>query len=143
MTKKTYNGAKNNKERSIQKLMNAVGTIIKNEGYTGLNVLNISRTAGVNRGLIYLYFESVDELIEAYVRGKDFWVAAAGNAGELMEEKKERDTREILETLLVNHLNYFFKEEEMQKIVLWQLSQRSQIMFEVAEERGEIGRSVF
>ncbi|SDT68706.1 transcriptional regulator, TetR family [Mucilaginibacter mallensis] len=143
MTKKTYNGAKNSKERSMQKLVEAVGTIIRTQGYTGLNALNIGKTAGVNRGLINLYFGSLDNLVEVYVRGKDYWVAAAGNAGELMEEKRDQHTREILESLLVNQLNYFYKEDEMQKIVLWQLSQRSKIMYEVAEEREKLGEAFF
>jgi len=143
MTKKTYNGAKNSKERSMQKLIEAVGTIIRTQGYTGLNALNIGKTAGVNRGLINLYFGSLDNLVEVYVRGKDYWVAAAGNAGELMEEKRDQHTREILESLLVNQLNYFYKEDEMQKIVLWQLSQRSKIMYEVAEEREKLGEAFF
>lgn len=143
MAKKTYNGAKNSKERSMQKLVDAVGCIIRTQGYTGLNALNIGKTAGVNRGLINLYFGSIDCLVETYVRKKDYWVAAAGNEIELMAENKDQHTREILESLLVNQLDYFSKEEEMQKIVLWQLSQRSNIMYEIAEEREKLGASFF
>lgn len=143
MAKKTYHGVTNDKERSKQKLVDAVGVIIRSQGYTGLNASNIAKHSGVNRRLINLYFGSLDTLVETYVRGKDYWVAASGNAGELMEKNKGQDTREILETLLINQLNYFFKEEEMQKIVLWQLSQRSQIMFEVAEERERLGAAYF
>jgi AcrR family transcriptional regulator len=143
MAKKTYNGAKNNKERSMQKLIDAVGCILRTQGYTGLNALNIGKTAGVNRGLINLYFGSLDNLVETYVRKKDYWVEASGNSGALLAEKKDQGTKDILETLLTNQLNYFFKEEEMQKIVLWQLSQRSKIMFEVAEEREKLGEAFF
>jgi AcrR family transcriptional regulator len=143
MAKKTYNGVKNNKERSMQKLIDAVGCIIRTQGYTGLNALNIGKTAGVNRGLINLYFGSIDSLVETYVRRKDYWVAASGNAGDLMAEKKGAETKDILESLLQNQLTYFFNEEEMQKIVLWQLSQRSKIMFEVAEEREKLGGAFF
>jgi AcrR family transcriptional regulator len=143
MAKKTYNGVKNNKERSMQKLIDAVGCIIRTQGYTGLNALNIGKTAGVNRGLINLYFGSIDSLVETYVRKKDYWVAASGNAGDLMAEKKGEGTKDILESLLQNQLTYFFQEEEMQKIVLWQLSQRSKIMFEVAEEREKLGEAFF
>ncbi|SDH29599.1 TetR/AcrR family transcriptional regulator [Mucilaginibacter gossypii] len=143
MAKKTYHGVTNDKERSKQKLVDAVGVIIRTQGYTGLNASNVAKNAGVNRRLINLYFGNLDALVETYVRGKDYWVAASGNAGELMEENKGNDTRQILETLLVNQLDYFFKEEEMQKIVLWQISQRSQIMFEVAEEREKLGAAYF
>lgn len=143
MAKKTYNGVKNSKERSMQKLIEAVGCIIRTKGYTGLNALNIAKVAGLNRSLINLYFGSLDNLVEAYVRKKDYWVEASGNAGELMAENKTQDTRQILETLLTNQLDYFSKEDEMQKIVLWQISERSKIMFEIAEEREKLGEAFF
>ncbi|HEY2583870.1 MAG TPA: TetR/AcrR family transcriptional regulator [Mucilaginibacter sp.] len=143
MAKKIYNGAKNSKERSMQKLVDAVGCIIRTQGYTGLNSLNIAKAAGLNRALINLYFGSLDNLVETYVRTKDYWVAASGNAGELMAENRNQDTRDILESLLTNQLDYFSREEEMQKIVLWQLSQRSKIMFEIAEEREKLGAEFF
>lgn len=143
MPKKTYNGASNNKERSMQKLLNAVGTIIKTKGYTGLGPTNIAKSAGLNKRLIYIYFGTVENLVETYVRSKDYWVEAAGNAGGLMEENIGNDTRAILETLLFNQFDYFFKEEEMQKIVLWQLSERTKIMYEVCEERERLGAKFF
>lgn len=143
MLKKTYRGAVNDKQRSMQKLIDAVGTIIKTKGYTGLGPTNIAKCAGLNKRLIYFYFGTVENLVETYVRGKDYWVAASGNAGELMETRKGKDTEEILETLLLSQFDYFFKEEEMQKIILWQLSERSQIMFEIAEERERLGAKFF
>ena len=143
MSKKRYQGASNDKERSTQELINAVGIVIKNKGYVGLTATNIANAAGLSRRLITTYFGSVENLIETYVKGKDYWVAASGNAGELMESKKGADTREILEALLINQLEYFSNNEEMQKIVLWQISQRSKIMFEVAEEREKLGAVFF
>lgn len=128
----------------MQKLIEAVGTVIRTEGYTGLNALNIAKHAGLNRRLIIVYFGSLDHLIETYVRSKDYWVAATGNAAhELLTDNKDKDTQKILETLLTNQLDYFRNEEEMQKIVLWQISQRSKIMFEVCEEREKLGASFF
>ena len=143
MTKKRYQGASNDKERSTQKLIDAVGTIIKTKGYTGLSVTNISKAAGLDRRLITLYFGSVDNLIETYVRGKDYWLAASGDAVEMIEKNSGENTRQILDCLLQNQLDYFFKEEEMQKIVLWQISQGSQIMKEVSEERERFGSHFF
>ena len=142
MTKKRYQGSINDKERSTQKLIEAVGTVIKTKGYKGLTATNIANTAGLSRRLITFYFGSVEELIETYIRGKDYWVAASGNAGKMMEENKGEQTREILECLLSNQLDYFYNNEEMQKIVLWQISESTQIMKEICEER-ELMSKVF
>ena len=60
MARKTYQGEINDKERSKQKLINAVGKVLKNKGYTGLTATNIAKTAGLSRRLITIYFDSVD-----------------------------------------------------------------------------------
>ena len=143
MARKRYQGASNDKERSMQKLIDAVGTVIRTKGYTGLGATNIAKAAGLSKRLIYVYFDSVDQLVELYVRGKDYWVAAAGNAGEVMQDNHSSSSKDMLESLLKNQLDYFFKDEEMQKIVLWQISQRSDIMFEVCEERERLGDRFF
>jgi len=143
MTKKVYHGTFNDKERSTQKLIDAVGVIIKTKGYTGLSATNISQVAGLSRRLITMYFGSLDNLIETYVRGKDYWIRASGDLVEMMEKNRGENTRQILEKYLHNQMDYFFNEEEMQKIVLWQISQRSQIMYEVCEEREGLGSHFF
>ncbi|WP_448635482.1 TetR/AcrR family transcriptional regulator [Pedobacter panaciterrae] len=143
MEKKRYQGALNDKDRSKQKLIQAVGIVIQDKGYTGLTVTNISKAAGLDRKLIKLYFGSVDNLIEIYVKSKDYWVAATGDAGIMIENNQGKDTKQILKNLLLNQLDYFYENEEMQKIVLWQISQRSQIMYQVCEEREQLSSTFF
>jgi AcrR family transcriptional regulator len=143
MVTRGYAGIKRDKERTKKKLLDAVGEIIRSVGYTGLTVSNIAKQAGVSRRLITIHFESVDDLIETYVRGKDYWTTPAVTDNGLSEIKKPEDTRAILETLLTNQLDYFSREEEWQKIILWQISARSKVMFEVAEEREKLSADFF
>jgi AcrR family transcriptional regulator len=143
MTKKRYQGETNDKERSMQRLLEAVGYVIKDKGYAGLGPTNIAKAAGLNKRLIYFYFGSVDNLIEKYVRSKDYFAGASNGADQLLEQNKESGTCKLLESLLVNQLEHFYNNEEMQKIILWQISERSQIMFEVAETREKVGTQFF
>ncbi len=143
MARKTYQGVFNDKERSVQKLINAVGVIIKSKGYTGLSATNIANAAGLSRRLITLYFGTVDNLIETYVRGKDYWLAASGDAVGLINENKGENTRQILDCLLQSQMDYFFSNEEMQKIILWQVSESTEIMREVCEERELLSKIFF
>ena len=71
MARKTYQGEKNDKSRTMTKLIQAVGAVLEKKGYTGLSIANIASTAGVDRKLISVYFGSVDNLIETYIKGKD------------------------------------------------------------------------
>jgi len=143
MARKTYQGLSNDKERSIQKLIEAVGTVITTKGYTGLTQTNIANVAGLSRRLITFYFGTVDNLIETYVKGKDYWLAASGNAAQMIKENKGENTRQILDSVLQNQMDYFFDNDEMQKTILWQISESSQIMKAVSEERELLGQSFF
>lgn len=142
MNKKPYQGQVNDKERSKQKLIEAVGAVIREKGYTGLTATNISRAAGLDRRLITLYFGSVNTLIETYVRGNDYWIGTF-DANKISEAHQAGCTREMLNNLLQNQLDYFLKDEEMQKIILWQISQSTKLMKEVSEEREKVGHHFF
>lgn len=143
MAKKRYQGTSNDKERSTQKLIEAVGIIIKSKGYTGLTATNISKAAGLSRRLITIYFESLENLIETYFRNKNYWVAALGHVNEMIEKNQGGNTRQLLDFLLQNQLDCFYEDEEMQKVILWQISQRNQIMHEISEDRERFGSSFF
>lgn len=143
MIKKTYQGEINDKERSKQKLINAVGKVLKTKGYTGLTATNISKAAGLSRRLITMYFNSVDDLIETYVRNKDYWTEASGNINEVLKENQGHNTKKTIEHLLQNQLDYFYNSTEMQKLILWEISTKTTIMYEVCEDRERLGSKIF
>ncbi|MFB9052130.1 TetR/AcrR family transcriptional regulator [Formosa undariae] len=143
MTRKKYQGEINDKERSKQKLINAVGKILKTKGYTGLTATNIAKAAGLSRRLISTYFDSVDDLVETYVRNKDYWTAASGKVEDMLKDHDKRDTKKMIDEILQNQLEYFYNNTEMQKIILWEISEKSQIMYDACEERERLGSKVF
>lgn len=143
MTRKNYQGEVNDKERSKLKLINAVGKVLGEKGYTGLTATNIAKSAGLSRRLISIYFDSVDNLIETYVRNKDYWTAASGSVEEMMTENEANNTKKIIDYLLQNQLDYFYDNPEMQKIILWEISQKTKIMYEVCEDRERLGSKIF
>lgn len=143
MAKKIYQGEINDKERSKQKLINAVGNVLKIKGYSGLTATNISKAAGLSRRLITTYFNSVDDLVETYVRNKDYWTEASGNVSKIIEQNQGRNNKEVIDYLLQNQLDYFFNSKEMQKLILWEISEKTKIMYEVCNDRERLGSKVF
>lgn len=143
MAKKIYQGEINDKERSKQKLINAVGKVLEFRGYSGLTVTNISKAAGLSRRLITTYFDSVDDLIETYVRNKDYWTEASGNVNKIIEQNQGKNTKEVIDYLLQNQLDYFYNSKEMQKLILWEISEKTKIMYEVCDDRERLGSKVF
>jgi hypothetical protein len=61
----------------------------------------------------------------------------------MIKTNKGENTKEILDCLLQNQMDYFISNEEMQKIILWQISERTQIMKEVCEERELLSKFFF
>lgn len=138
MARKTYQGEKNNKSRTMNNLIQAVGIVLKQKGYTGLTVSNITAEAGVDRKLVSLYFGSVNNLVEIYIKGKDYWEVMYENPIKLLTTSPQTSTCHILENLLLNQLEHFSTDEEMQKIVLWQISENTELMAHVTESREKI-----
>lgn len=143
MAKKIYQGEINDKEKSKQKLINAVGNVLETKGYAGLTATNIAKAAGLSRRLITMYFSSVDDLIEIYVRNKDYWTEASGNVSKVVEENQGRNTKIIIDYLLQNQLDYFYNSSEMQKLILWEISAKTKIMYEVCDDRERLGEKIF
>ncbi|MDR1502662.1 MAG: TetR/AcrR family transcriptional regulator, partial [Prevotella sp.] len=62
------------RDMTEEKLIKAVGELIVKEGFESLGVRKVAEQAGVNKTLIYRYFESLDGLIYAYMKKHDFWI---------------------------------------------------------------------
>lgn len=139
MTRK-YDGALKNKERTKQKLLDAVGEIIKKDGYTALKLKNIEAVAGVDRKLLYDYFGSINNLVESYIRQEDFYMGLADKARELVKENKYDFGNKMIQKLLIDQLDCFIEDEYLQQIVLWHLSEPSSPLTEICEERESVSR---
>lgn len=140
--RKRPQGEFRDKERTKLKLLHAVGEIIRKEGYQGLGVNKIAHHAGVNKKLIYRYFDGVDNLIEKYVREKDYWISFVD--GVQFSEKSLDDFGQAdLPQLLKEQFDFFSSAEELQNIVLWEISENSSLMREVAQVREDLGSEFF
>lgn len=62
-----------NKAETKLRLINAVGEILAAKGFANVGVNAIARQAGVDKVLIYRYFDGLDGLILAYAKEGDFW----------------------------------------------------------------------
>ncbi len=112
-----------NRTLTEKKLIQAVGETLRTYGYSGLGVNKIARTAGVNKNLIYRYFDSVDHLVETYIRHKDYWLADNKEFSQAFttDTPKEMMINAIV-SLLQHQFTYFFQEQEMQHLILSEIT---------------------
>ncbi len=143
MARKIPEGEFRNKERTKLKLIDAVGEIIRTQGYTKLGVNNIATTAGVSKKLIYRYFETADKLIETYVKSRDYFMNFEHQAEELVDQNRADHGRQMIENVLKNLYDHMSEVPETQKIILWEISEHSKLMREISERREAFGTEVF
>lgn len=127
----------------MAKLLAAVGKVLEKKGYTGLTPTNIAKAANVDRKLISLYFENVNNLIDTYIRSKDYWLVSTNPSKDQLQNEETTSTKDILEKLLMDQLDNFLNNTEMQKAVTWQISEKSTIMSEITRNREELSKLFF
>lgn len=132
------------KDRELAKLelISAVGEIIRTKGYTGLGVNQIAKQAGLHKKLIYNYFGDVDSLIEQYVIEKDFWLIASEDLGSKATVNSEMDLKGNICSILMEQFDFFYQEQEMQELILWELSGKSHLMTSISNVREGLGEKV-
>lgn len=139
MPRKVVQGPIRDKEKTKQKLLNAVGKILKTKGYSGLMVSKIAAVAGFDKKLIYEYFGSTDKLIDEYIRSQDYWSKfETGDDVDLSDGGKE-----LSKMAIVNQFESLKKNKELQKILVWEMSESRPILKKILDQREEVGEVLF
>jgi AcrR family transcriptional regulator len=129
-----------NKEQTRRKLIQAVGDILKSDGYNGLGVNKIAKRAGVNKKLIYRYFGSVNYLIEAYVIENDYWMAFSNRVQDLIDQNSYSGSQSLVTDILQNQFRFFLSDTDMQTLIQWEISGESSLMRSIHNVRESMGQ---
>lgn len=129
-----------NKQKTMQKLVHAVGAILQSEGHKGLKVSKIAERAQVDKKLIYNYFGSLSGLIDFYLKKHDFWKQT--EAASRLEPITDL-TPALIMRLLKGQFDFLEHSKEMQHIILWELSEKNQLLSDILDERENFGERLF
>jgi len=142
MKRKTYQGPKNDKERTMQKMVQSVGEVLKEKGFRGLSIANISKSAGVDRKLISVYFGSVEGLIGAYFHKKNYWRSSHTATVKEATESVDNKSKTLLKSYLMDHFRMLLYDEEMKEVLLWSLSQKDPVINDLTNKAEDISRLI-
>lgn len=126
---------KKNRDETMQRLLAAVGEILKEKGYTGLGVNKIALRAGVSKELIYRYFDSLNNLLKIYISGRDYWQPLLKD----LNNASPDNSLQMFTELLQNQFRFFYEEKEMQRFILWQISEYNSLLRSISEDRESEG----
>jgi AcrR family transcriptional regulator len=123
------------KETTKQRLIDAVGSIIREKGFQGIGINAVAREAGVDKVLIYRYFGDLDGLLRAFIAQKDYFSNLEHFLGENRTIESRADAIEMGKKVLIGQLRQALSNKELQEILLWELNQKNQVTDAVAETR--------
>lgn len=130
-----------NKENTKRKMLDAVESIIKKEGFSGLGVNKVARVSGVSKILIYRYFGNFEKLLKAYVIEKDFWTSY------LNEEPKPEDADLTLKMqinkLLTEQFTNFYEHCQMEAMLVNEIANDNELVKHMSRLNGATDHTAY
>ncbi|MCZ4243528.1 TetR/AcrR family transcriptional regulator [Pedobacter punctiformis] len=142
MPRKITDGPLRNKDRTKKKLIDSVGSILKKEGFAGLNISKIAAKANLDRKLIYDYFGGVEGLIKEYLNTKDYWKISSNDVEDIIENGKLDFGKEFSKSFLEKQFDDLMENAEMRRIITWELSENSKPLKELVLNREQLGERI-
>lgn len=127
----------------MKKLVEAVGKVFAREGYSALTAVKIASVAKVDRKLIYLYFGSLDNLLNRYFKDNDFWIPSYNkNIARILQAGEPLGCSDIF-SILKGQFDNVLNNEAFRQGIQWEVSEPSSHMRAIADERERVGESLF
>jgi AcrR family transcriptional regulator len=112
---------KRDRERTKGKILKAVGEVIEQYGTDKVGVNLIARTAGVNKVLIYRYFESVDGLMEEYIKSGEYTSTTGDDYIENIEPVQPEERGKAMTALMLTFLHDLRERKATRDILRWEI----------------------
>jgi hypothetical protein len=96
---------------------------------------------GKNKDIIRYHYNNLNHLLRTYIRQKDYWPHFFEKFDECDPQDEAVIKKSFIE-LMQENLKLLQVTPEMQKIILWQISEESPMLKHVSEEREAAGAKV-
>lgn len=125
------------RDNTKRKILEAVGALLSRTGFSKVGINTVAREAGVDKALIYRYFEGMPGLLRAFAVHGRFWPTIA----ELLDDKRESlsSLADASVTILQGHLAAIRSRPLTQEIMRWELLERNELTDELARYREQQG----
>ena len=124
-----------NKEFTKEKLVKAVGKVLAEVGFQRLGVNMVAREAGVDKKLIYRYYNGLEGLVAEYGRTVAFWPTAEELLGEDAEHIREMAPHELMSQFFKRYLRAIRRRPQTLEILAWEGVVRNDLTRQLEEVR--------
>jgi AcrR family transcriptional regulator len=130
---------KRDRERTKNRILKAVGEVIEQHGTEKVGVNLIARTAGVNKVLIYRYFNSVDGLMEQYVTSGEYTSTMGEDYIESIPSVAGMERVKSLTSLMLTFLNDLRSRKATRDLLRWEIGTGKSML---SDARNEVARRI-
>jgi AcrR family transcriptional regulator len=128
-----------NRLQTEQRILDAVGTILLEQGYPAIGINAIARQAGCDKVLIYRYFGGFDELLLAFAETTTLWWEVDEIITETASECNAIKLPDYLQTLLNRYVAALESRPLALEIMAWEMSEQNNLTTALARSRSERG----
>lgn len=115
--------------------MGAAETLLLRDGWTGLNVQTLAAQAGVDRKLVYRYFEGVEGVVDRVSGRMDLWLSRTLASS---PASGTDDYRAFLAETLVLYLRALRANPLILRLLAWELTQDTPLLRRIEARRSEV-----
>ncbi|MDX2098273.1 MAG: TetR/AcrR family transcriptional regulator [Leptolyngbyaceae cyanobacterium bins.59] len=126
------------KEETKAKILAAVGKLLAESGFRQLGVNAIAREAGVDKVLIYRYFENLPTLLQAFGQEGNYWLTVEELVGDESSIQAE-SLDQWMDVLLIRFMRDLQQRTITQEILRWELLEGNELTQELAQVRDRLG----
>ncbi|MCP4334366.1 MAG: TetR/AcrR family transcriptional regulator [Gammaproteobacteria bacterium] len=125
--------------KTEQRLLDALASILLEQGYPAAGINAIARRAGCDKVLIYRYFGGFDELLLAFAETTPLWWEIDEIITESAAECADIALHDYLPQLLNRYVEALESRPLALEIMAWEMSEQNNLTNHLARIRGERG----
>lgn len=128
-----------NRAKTELKILNALETLLTEQGFDALGVNAVSQASGVSKELIYRYFGGLEGLVLAWVEERDYWSFRRIDQAQDRLVGAGADAKEMIRQSLATFVRELRGSPQVQEIRRWEISSRHPLAQRIAARREESG----
>ncbi len=125
-----------------QRLIDAVGHLLLEQGYPAIGINAIAREAGCDKVLIYRYFGGLDELLLAFAATTELWWEVDEIITESATDCADIPLTDYLNRLLDRYVAALEARPLALEIMAWEMSAQNSLIEALARTRSERGMAL-
>jgi AcrR family transcriptional regulator len=133
---------KRNRKATEEAIVNAFEAVLLRDGVAGLGVNAVAQEAGVNKVLIYRYFQDMPGLARHWAANSSFWPSELELIGNDPDAFAELTVRERVRTVLCNYVDAIRARPRTVEMLAGELMSPTEISRALADGMVQPGRGV-